>query len=97
MTLKETRRKRFHTHQHGEYNVRSSLYSSQHCFCGRSFGQKVGMRMIHYLNRTINYMHTYQKSNSLEIGYSDFDFVGCSDSKHSTSGYIYMLAGEAIS
>ena len=43
-------------------------------------------------------MLTYQKYDNLEIiGYSDSDFAGCQDSKRSTSGYIYMLAGGAIS
>ncbi|RDY13064.1 hypothetical protein CR513_02067, partial [Mucuna pruriens] len=48
--------------------------------------------------RTKRHMLTYRKSEDLEIiGYSDFDFVGCQDSKCSTFGYIYMLAGGAIS
>ena len=43
-------------------------------------------------------MLTYRKSEKLEIiGYSDSDFVGCIDSRKSTSGYIYLLAGGAIS
>ncbi|RDX93239.1 hypothetical protein CR513_24532, partial [Mucuna pruriens] len=51
-----------------------------------------------YLRRTKGYMLTYRKSEDLEIiGYFDSDFVGCQDSKCSTSGYIYMLAGGAIS
>ena len=53
---------------------------------------------MHYLQRTKDYILTYRRSDSLEIiGYSDSDFVGCQDSKRSTSGYIYMLAGGAIS
>ena len=31
------------------------------------------------------------------IGYLDADFAGCQDSRKSTSGYIFMLAGGAIS
>ena len=31
------------------------------------------------------------------ISYSDFEFVGCQDSRRSTSRYIYLLAGGAIS
>ena len=31
------------------------------------------------------------------IGCSDSDFAGCQDSRRSTSGYIYLLAGVAIS
>ena len=43
-------------------------------------------------------MLTYRRSNSLEIiGYSDFDFIGCQDSKQSTSGYVFMLAKGVIS
>ena len=43
-------------------------------------------------------MLTYRKLDQLEIfGYSDSDFVGCRDSMKSTSGYIYLLAGGAMS
>lgn len=31
------------------------------------------------------------------IGYSDSDFTGCLDSRRSATGYIFMLAGRAIS
>ena len=55
-------------------------------------------RVMRYLQRTKYYMLTYQKSDQLEImGYSDFDFAGCRDSMKSISGYIYLLAGGAIS
>ncbi|PNX67821.1 putative copia-type protein, partial [Trifolium pratense] len=38
------------------------------------------------------------KSDNLEIiGYSDSDYAGCLDSKRSTSGYIFLLAGRAVS
>ena len=44
------------------------------------------------------YMLTYRKLDQLEIiGYSDSDFAGCRDSMKSTSGYIYLLTGGAIS
>ena len=43
-------------------------------------------------------MITYKKSEKLEIiGYSYSDFVGCIDSRKSTSSYIYLLAGGSIS
>src|SRR6266542_1858657 len=43
-------------------------------------------------------MLTYRKSDGLEVvGYLDADFAGCVDSKKSTSGYIFTLAGGAIS
>ncbi|XP_062075084.1 secreted RxLR effector protein 161-like [Humulus lupulus] len=55
-------------------------------------------RVMRYLQRTKGYMLTYKKLDRLEVvGYSDSDFVGCQDSRKSTSGYIYMLAGGVIS
>ena len=55
-------------------------------------------RVMRYLQKTKDYMLTYRKSEQLEvIGYSDSDFAGCQDSRKSTLGYIYMLAGGAIS
>jgi len=43
-------------------------------------------------------MLTYRRSDSLEIvGYSDADLGGCADKKRSTTGYIFTLAGGAIS
>ncbi|XP_058763557.1 secreted RxLR effector protein 161-like [Vicia villosa] len=51
-----------------------------------------------YLKRTKYYMLTYRRLNQLDItGYYDSDFGGCQDSKRATSGYIYMLAGGAVS
>ena len=55
-------------------------------------------RVMRYLKRTKGYMLIYQKFDNLEIiGYSDSDFAGCQDNKRSTSRYIFMLAGGAIS
>ena len=40
----------------------------------------------------------YRQTNNLDvIGYSDLDFVGCVDSCKSTSGYIFIMVGGAIS
>ncbi|XP_075499124.1 secreted RxLR effector protein 161-like [Primulina tabacum] len=59
---------------------------------------KASKRVMRYLKRTRNYMLTYRRSDHLQIiGYSDSDFAGCQDSIRSTSGYIFMLAGGAIS
>ncbi|TQD79299.1 hypothetical protein C1H46_035136 [Malus baccata] len=53
---------------------------------------------MRYLQGTKDYMLTYRKSNNLEvIGYSDSDFAGCIDSRRSTLGYLFLLAGGAIS
>ena len=55
-------------------------------------------RVMRYLKRTKYFMLTYPRSDSLKIiGYSDFDFAGCQDSKRSISGYIFMLARGVIS
>jgi len=39
-----------------------------------------------------------QKSDQLQlIGYTDSDFAGCIDSRKSTSGYVFLMAGGAVS
>ncbi|RVW25195.1 Retrovirus-related Pol polyprotein from transposon TNT 1-94 [Vitis vinifera] len=59
---------------------------------------KKAKRVMRYLQRTKDYMLTYRRSSHLEIvGYSDSDFAGCLDSRRSTLGYIFMLAGGAVS
>jgi hypothetical protein len=43
-------------------------------------------------------MLTYRRSDTLEIiGYSDADYAGDRDDRKSTSGYVFTLAGGAIS
>jgi len=43
-------------------------------------------------------MLMYRWTNCLEvIGYSNSDFAGCVDLRRTTSGYIFMLAGGAVS
>ena len=55
-------------------------------------------KVLRYLQGTKNHMLMYRRSNKLEIiGYSDSDHAGCEDSRMSTSGYVYLLAGGAIS
>ncbi|XP_050125357.1 secreted RxLR effector protein 161-like [Malus sylvestris] len=59
---------------------------------------KAAKKVMRYLQGTKDYMLTYRKSNNLEvIGYSDSDFAGCFDSRRSTLGYLFLLAGGAIS
>ena len=58
---------------------------------------RAAKRVLKYLQRSKDYMLTYKRSDQIEIiGYSDSDFVGCQDSRISTLGYIYLLAGGAI-
>ena len=53
-------------------------------------------KVLRYLQGTKCLMLTYRRSNSLHIeGYSDSDYMG--DDRKSTSGYIFTLAGGAIS
>ena len=53
---------------------------------------------MRYLKRTKYCMLTYKRSDQLEItGYFDSDFAGCLDSLRSTSGYIFILVGGAVS
>lgn len=59
---------------------------------------KAAKWVLQYLQRTKHHMLTYKKLELLEIiRYSDFDFAGCQDSYQSTSGYVYLLAGEVVS
>ena len=59
---------------------------------------KATKKVLRYLQRTKEYMITYRRSDHLEvIGYSDSDYVGCVDTRKSTCGYLYLLAGGAIS
>ena len=55
-------------------------------------------KALRYVQGTKGLMLTYRKSDSLEIeGYSDADFAGDIDDRKSTSGYVFTLAGGAIS
>jgi hypothetical protein len=59
---------------------------------------KAAKKVMRYLQRTKDYGLTFRHTDHLEVvGYSDSDFAGCVDSRKSTSGYIFLLVGEAIS
>ena len=59
---------------------------------------RAAKKVMRYLQGTKNYMLMYRRTDNLEvIGYSDSDFVGCVDSHKSTSGYIFMMVGGAVS
>ncbi|XP_051127356.1 secreted RxLR effector protein 161-like [Andrographis paniculata] len=59
---------------------------------------KAAKKVIRYLQGTKDFMLMYRQTDVLEmIGYSDSDYVGCIDTQKSTSGYVFMLAGGAIS
>ena len=59
---------------------------------------KAAKKVLRYLQGTKENMLTYRRSDQLEvIGYSDSDYAGCVDSRKSTFGYLFLLAGGAIS
>ena len=59
---------------------------------------KVAKKVLRYLQGTKDHMLTYRRYDHLEvIGYLDSDFAGCVDTRKSTFGYLYLLAGGAIS
>ena len=55
---------------------------------GKKHWEAVKM-ILRYLSRTKNNCLCLGDRNVSIIGYTDFDYVGCSNSKKSTSGYIF--------
>jgi len=59
---------------------------------------KTAKKVLRYLQETKDHMLTYRRYNHLEvIEYTNLDFTGCMDTRKSTFGYVYLLAGGAIS
>lgn len=59
---------------------------------------KAAKKVLRYLQGTKEYMLSYRRSDNIEIiGYSDSDYAGCVDSRKSTFGYLFLLAGGAVS
>ena len=59
---------------------------------------KAAKKVMRYLQGTKDYMLMYRRANYLEVtDYLDVDFVDYMDSRKSTSRYIFMLAGGAVS
>ena len=55
-------------------------------------------KVMRYLKRIKDHMLIYKHVQDLQlVGYSDSDFAGCQDEKKSTTGYIFKLAGGAVS
>jgi hypothetical protein len=58
---------------------------------------KAAKKVLHYLQWTKDYILTFRKLANLEvIGYYDYDFSNCVDSKKFTSSYIFILVGGLI-
>ena len=59
---------------------------------------RAAKKVMRYLQGTKDYMLMYRQTDNLDlVGYSDADFAGCVDSRKSTSGYIFIMAGGAVS
>ncbi|RVW80418.1 Retrovirus-related Pol polyprotein from transposon TNT 1-94 [Vitis vinifera] len=59
---------------------------------------KAAKKVLRYLHGTKDLMLTYQRTSLLDVvGFCDADFAGCIDDKKSTTGYIFMMAGGAVS
>ena len=55
-------------------------------------------KVMRYLKKTRDYMLMYKRVDDLEIiGYTNSDFAGCPDDLRSTSEFIFMVVGGAIS
>ena len=53
-------------------------------------------RVLRYLSGTKELALRYRKSEEPPIGYSDADWAGDHDDRHSTSGNLFMFGGGAI-
>ena len=53
--------------------------------------------ILKYLQRTRNYILVYWCEDMISIGYTDSDFQSILDFRKSTSGYVFILGGGAIS
>ncbi|XP_048446321.1 secreted RxLR effector protein 161-like, partial [Pyrus x bretschneideri] len=54
-------------------------------------------RVMRYLRRTINHGLNYEKFPAVLEGYSDADWNTLSEDSKATSGYIFKIAGAAVS
>ncbi|KAI5314720.1 hypothetical protein L3X38_043896 [Prunus dulcis] len=55
-------------------------------------------KIMRYLQRTKDFKIVYKRNESLElVSYVDADFVGCVDDLKSTSGFVFLFGGAAVS
>jgi len=55
-------------------------------------------KILRYLKGTVNYGLFYKKSEiNVLVGFSDSDYAGDLDDHKSTSGYVFLLSGAAVS
>ncbi|XXG47299.1 hypothetical protein AAC387_Pa02g1965 [Persea americana] len=53
--------------------------------------------ILKYLTRNRDYMLIYDSDELIPVGYTNSDFMSDKDFRKSTSGYVFMLGGAAIS
>ena len=59
---------------------------------------KVAKKVMRYLQGTKDYMLMYKRADYLEVtSYSNANFASCMNSRKSTSRYIFMIPGGAVS
>ncbi|XP_074310086.1 secreted RxLR effector protein 161-like [Silene latifolia] len=59
---------------------------------------KTAKKVLRYLQGTKDYILMFRRTENLEVvGYFDSDYAGCTYSRKSTSGYVFMLADGAVS
>lgn len=59
---------------------------------------KAMLHLLAYLKGTLNYKITYHRGGSLDpIGFVDADYAGDIDTRRSTSGYVFTIAGGPVS
>jgi hypothetical protein len=64
---------------------------------GRTHWEAV-KRVLRYVQRTKSYGLLYKRSGNLEVvGFCDSNWGGCLDTRRSTSGYVFLMSGGAIS
>jgi hypothetical protein len=55
------------------------------------------LHVIGYIKNTLDYGLTYSWNAELTpLAYVDADYGGCQDTRHSTSGYVFTMAGGAV-
>ncbi|MCO5567243.1 hypothetical protein L7F22_020932 [Adiantum nelumboides] len=52
---------------------------------------------LRYLKGTTNKCLCFKNSEASMVGYTDADYAGCLDTRKSTSGYVFLFAGVAVS
>ena len=58
---------------------------------------EVVKHILKYLKGTSSRCLQFGNSNASIVGYTDSDYGGCADTIRSTSGYIFLFVGGAIS